>query len=226
METVAATKSPLAVIVVLSVFEATRTSSLAAFPPSVLAFVAFVALVALVAFVAFVALVAESAAAAAGTFASPDSKMSAPVSESSLTLAPVIAFAPILAFVAEPLLILAAVTALFFSCFVPTLFFGSAVAAYVVPPSAMNSARSASVFPRRKRRNPLVIFVLPFSCDEPVDGAGRFCPGHRTAPGREFFPGYPEFVSQLTPRQELEPDFRDYEPIHPEPGWKSVARKI
>ena len=33
-------------------------------------------------------------------------------------------------------------------------------------------------------------------------------------------------VSQLTPRPELEPDFRDYEPIHPEPGWKSVARKI
>ena len=33
-------------------------------------------------------------------------------------------------------------------------------------------------------------------------------------------------VSQLTPSPELEPDFRDYEPIHPEPGWKSVARKI
>jgi Zn-dependent protease len=33
-------------------------------------------------------------------------------------------------------------------------------------------------------------------------------------------------VSQLSPRPELEPDFRDYEPIQPEPGWKSVARKI
>jgi Zn-dependent protease len=33
-------------------------------------------------------------------------------------------------------------------------------------------------------------------------------------------------VSQLAPRPELEPDFRDYEPIHPEPGWKSVLRKI
>jgi Zn-dependent protease len=33
-------------------------------------------------------------------------------------------------------------------------------------------------------------------------------------------------VSQLSPRPEPEPDFRDYEPIHPEPGWKSVARKI
>jgi Zn-dependent protease len=33
-------------------------------------------------------------------------------------------------------------------------------------------------------------------------------------------------VSQLTPRPELEPDFRDYEPIHPEPGWKSLLRKI
>jgi len=33
-------------------------------------------------------------------------------------------------------------------------------------------------------------------------------------------------VSQLSPRPELEPDFRDYEPIHPEPGWKSFARKL
>ncbi|HKG43370.1 MAG TPA: site-2 protease family protein [Gaiellaceae bacterium] len=33
-------------------------------------------------------------------------------------------------------------------------------------------------------------------------------------------------MSQLTPRPELEPDFRDYEPIHPEAGWKSLARKI
>jgi Zn-dependent protease len=33
-------------------------------------------------------------------------------------------------------------------------------------------------------------------------------------------------MSQLTPRPELEPDFRDYEPIHPEPGWKSLVRKI
>jgi Zn-dependent protease len=33
-------------------------------------------------------------------------------------------------------------------------------------------------------------------------------------------------VSQLSPRPELEPDFRDYEPIHPEPGWKSLFRKL
>jgi hypothetical protein len=33
-------------------------------------------------------------------------------------------------------------------------------------------------------------------------------------------------VSQLTPRPELEPDFRDYEPIHPEPGWKSLLKKL
>ena len=33
-------------------------------------------------------------------------------------------------------------------------------------------------------------------------------------------------MSQLTPRPELEPDFRDYEPIHPEPAWRSLARKI
>jgi Zn-dependent protease len=35
-------------------------------------------------------------------------------------------------------------------------------------------------------------------------------------------------VSQLTPtpRPELEPDFRDYEPIHPEPGWRSLFKKL
>ena len=33
-------------------------------------------------------------------------------------------------------------------------------------------------------------------------------------------------MSQLSPRPELEPDFRDYEPIHPEPGWKSFLRKL
>jgi membrane-associated protease RseP (regulator of RpoE activity) len=33
------------------------------------------------------------------------------------------------------------------------------------------------------------------------------------------------FVSQLSPGPELEPDFRGYEPIHPEPGWKSMLRK-
>jgi len=32
-------------------------------------------------------------------------------------------------------------------------------------------------------------------------------------------------VSQLSPGPELEPDFRGYEPIHPEPGWKSMLRK-
>lgn len=33
-------------------------------------------------------------------------------------------------------------------------------------------------------------------------------------------------MSQLSPRPELEPDFRDYEPIHPEPGWKGLLRKL
>jgi Zn-dependent protease len=33
-------------------------------------------------------------------------------------------------------------------------------------------------------------------------------------------------VSQLSPGPELEPGYRDYEPIHPEPGWRSLARKI
>jgi Zn-dependent protease len=33
-------------------------------------------------------------------------------------------------------------------------------------------------------------------------------------------------VSQLSPRPELEPDLRDYEPIHPEAGWKSLLRKL
>jgi len=41
-----------------------------------------------------------------------------------------------------------------------------------------------------------------------------------------FLRRYDGFVSQLSPRPELEPDFRDYEPIHPEPGWKSLARKL
>ena len=33
-------------------------------------------------------------------------------------------------------------------------------------------------------------------------------------------------VSQLSPSPELDPDLRGYEPIHPEPGWKSLARKL
>ena len=33
-------------------------------------------------------------------------------------------------------------------------------------------------------------------------------------------------MSPLTPRPELEPDFRDYEPIHPQPGWRSLAKKL
>src|SRR3954451_24646753 len=33
-------------------------------------------------------------------------------------------------------------------------------------------------------------------------------------------------VSQLYTPPELEPGFRDYEPIQPEPGWKSFARKL
>ncbi len=46
--------------------------------------------------------------------------------------------------------ILVFVTAFFFSCAEPTLFLGSD-AAYAVPPSAMNSATSASRLPRRNR---------------------------------------------------------------------------
>src|SRR5205809_7702254 len=83
------------------------------------ALVAFVALVALVAFVALSALVAWSALAADGTLPRLDSLTSAPVTWSFL--------------------IFGLVTALFFSCLVPTLFRGSAfAAANVVPPSAMN----------------------------------------------------------------------------------------
>jgi hypothetical protein len=33
-------------------------------------------------------------------------------------------------------------------------------------------------------------------------------------------------VSQLYTPPELEPGFRDYEPIQPEPGWKALARKL
>ena len=51
-------------------------------------------------------------------------------------------------------------------------------------------------------------------------------PPTRRHAGHEFFRRYDECVSQLSPRPELEPDFRDYEPIHPEPGWKSFARKL
>jgi Zn-dependent protease len=58
------------------------------------------------------------------------------------------------------------------------------------------------------------------------DGVLEFSPARRTAPGAAFFPRYDECVSQLSPRPELEPDFRDYEPIHPEPGWKSFLRKL
>jgi Zn-dependent protease len=54
----------------------------------------------------------------------------------------------------------------------------------------------------------------------------EFSPAHRTAPGAAFVPSYDESMSQLSPRPELEPDFRDYEPIHPEPGWKSFLRKL
>jgi Zn-dependent protease len=53
-----------------------------------------------------------------------------------------------------------------------------------------------------------------------------FCSRNRTASRHGLFRRYDESVSQLTPRPELEPDFRDYEPIHPEPGWKSLLRKI
>ena len=58
------------------------------------------------------------------------------------------------------------------------------------------------------------------------DGVRPFSPAHRTAPGVAFFRSYDESVSQLSPRPELEPDFRDYEPIHPEPGWKIFLRKL
>jgi len=33
-------------------------------------------------------------------------------------------------------------------------------------------------------------------------------------------------ANQYTEVKKLEPDYRDYEPIHPEPGWKSLARKL
>ena len=69
------------------------------------------------------AFVAESAEVADWNL--PEARLQdapAPVSGSFFTLAPVIALAP-LAFVAEPFLIFAGVTALFFNCLVPTLFF-------------------------------------------------------------------------------------------------------
>jgi hypothetical protein len=65
-----------------------------------------------------------------------------------------------------PFLIFGPVTAFFFSCFVPTLFFGNNAfpAAIEVPPSATNSARRARV----------AAHVLPDSpqhvCQPPFDG--------------------------------------------------------
>ena len=50
---------------------------------------------------------------------------------------------PALSAATVALLIFCAVTAPFFNCFVPTLFFGRLIAAYVVPPSATNNAKTA-----------------------------------------------------------------------------------
>jgi Zn-dependent protease len=51
---------------------------------------------------------------------------------------------------------------------------------------------------------------------------------NRTFGRRSFFRGYDESVSQLSPRPELEPEFRDYEPIQPRSGtdWRELGRKI
>ena len=49
----------------------------------------------------------------------------------------------------------------------------------------------------------------------------------RTSSGRDLFPGYDGSVSQFTPRPELEPDWRDYEPIEPHgTDWREIGRKI
>ena len=88
-------------------------------PPTVVAFVAFVADVALVAVLALVAWVALSAFEAEGTLPRLDSSTSAPLTELFAIFAPVTA----------PFAIFGFVTAFFFSCFAPTLFFGSEVAA-------------------------------------------------------------------------------------------------
>src|SRR5437763_9816649 len=49
----------------------------------------------------------------------------------------------------------------------------------------------------------------------------------RTSRGHALFHGYDEPVSQLTPRPELEPEFRDYEPIQPRgTDWRELGRKI
>jgi Zn-dependent protease len=49
----------------------------------------------------------------------------------------------------------------------------------------------------------------------------------RTSRGHGFFRRYDESVSQLTPSPELEPEFRDYEPIQPQgTDWRELGRKI
>jgi Zn-dependent protease len=98
-------------------------------------------------------------------------------------------------------------------------------AAYVVPPRARNGASIATALLRRKRRN-LPVGDPSFRFDWCPDGGLGSFPAYRTASGRAFFRRYDELVSQLTPRPEFEPDFRDYEPIHPQPGWKSWLRKL
>ena len=94
-----------------------------------------VAVFACVALAALAALVALTACVAFGTVPSEETSIWAPLK-----------VPPIFTALTAPFLIFAAVTEFFFSCLVPTLFFGSWVAASAPPPRAMNRARVAITF--------------------------------------------------------------------------------
>ena len=114
------------------------------------------------------------------------------------------------------------------TCAEPTLFFGErCAAAKDVPPSAMNSASSAIVMPPQEGRMILYRMPPPFASVEDLTECSTIPSCRRDVDGRpRSSAATMSRVSQLSPRPEPEPDFRDYEPIHPEPGWKSLARKI
>ncbi len=78
--------------------------------------------------------------------------------------------------------------------------------------------------PPKEPDYPSVHLIRPFTIEDLTKQPSPL--PHRTSTGDAFVRRYDEWVSQLSPRPELEPDFRDYEPIHPEPGWKSLARKL
>src|SRR4051794_24764700 len=118
------------------------------------------------------------------------------------------------------------------TCADPTLFLGSSAvpAAAAVPPSAMNNASSARWWRRTYSAIPFNMMTLPRSSYVRLSTIRHEFPAADLGTGRtrerRSSRRYPQSMSQLSPGSELEPDFRGYEPIHPEPGWKSLLRKL